>query len=431
MNKFVTSLQKVLMPIANKMNKNNYIKAMRDGFMLALPFTMTGSILTALASMPFLADIFSESTLQMINTFVAPSSVYSNSIYSLFVVVGISYSLAKTYGINKIHCAMTALVSMLITIPTSIITESGEVVEGALSHSQLGSSAIFTAMIMAFVITELYRWAVNHKLTINLPSSVPASIQDSFTSFIPSTLCMVFALIICAAFKQTSYGTIGAFLFTMLQQPLSVLGNSPIAAIVAGVLNNIFWFFGLHGQTLVSSIFSPFWKPAAAENIAALAAGKALPNLISSGFVNTWIWFGGWISIPLLIALWLYRKKRKDWKEVMKISAVPGFFNIYEPLMFGLPLVLNPFMLIPMILTPLISGTVGYLVTVAGIVPFSTGIDLPITIPLGLNGILGSNDILTGVIQLLCVPVLVAIWYFFLSVQDKSERESGVYTDEA
>ncbi|MPM76357.1 PTS system oligo-beta-mannoside-specific EIIC component [bioreactor metagenome] len=140
--------------------------------------------------------------------------------------------------------------------------------------------------------------------------------------------------------------------------------------------------------------------------------------------------YGYWISIPLLLALFFYKKKRKDWAEVAKISLIPGLFNIYEPLMFGLPLVLNPFMLIPMILTPLISGISAYLATVAGIIPYCTGVALPITTPMILAGMLSTNSITGGLLQLLLIPLLAAMWYLFLSIQDRSERASGLYHEE-
>ena len=430
MNKFIESMQKFLLPLANKMNRNRYIRAMRDGFVLSLPYTMVGSILTSLISMPFLADVISEQTLTIVKTFVSPTSVFSNNIIAIFVVIGIAYSLANHYKINPLHTTVVSLVVYLMTLPISVTTQAGEVVLNVIPMSELGAKAIFTGIFIAFTTTEIYRWAITHKLTIKLPDSVPGSIQDSFTSFIPAGFAMFYGAVLRAVFAATSFETLTGFIFKMFQQPLSLLGNSVPASLFAGVLNNIFWFFGLHGQTMVGSVFSPFWNAASAENIAALEAGLVLPNLISKSFVNTFMNYGYWISIPLLLALFFYKKKRKDWAEVAKISLIPGLFNIYEPLMFGLPLVLNPFMLIPMILTPLISGISAYLATVAGIIPYCTGVALPITTPMILAGMLSTNSITGGLLQLILIPLLAAMWYLFLSIQDRSERASGLYHEE-
>ncbi len=431
MNKFIEALQRILMPIASGMNKNRYVRAMRDGFVLSLPYTMVGSILTSLFSLPFLADIMSGTLLAQIKSFVAPTTIWSNSIISLFVVIGIAYSLAKEYKMNPLHSSMTSVVMFLITCPSFVADANGTVFNNALGFSYIGAKAIFSAIIMAIIGVEVFRWAINHKLTIKLPDSVPASIQDSFTSFIPAGIAMIVAIMIRQGFTFTTQGNLTDFIFYWVQAPLSGLALSYPSMLIYGIGINLFWFFGLHGQTMVGSVFTPFLTASGTENIEALAAGQALPNLINGGYSRAFIAFGFWISVPLLIALFLYTKKHKrtDWKEVMKISLIPGLFNIYEPLMFGLPLVLNPFALIPMLVTPIISHTVAYFLTVAKIIPYATGVALPITTPIGLAGILATNSIMAGVVQVLLMIPLSAMWYFFLSVQDKSERATGVYIE--
>ncbi len=424
-----TKIQEFLMNIAAKMNENKYIKAMRDGFMLGLPFLMIGAILTAIVNMPFMSGFVPEHVLSAISEFVAPSAAYTSYIYSLFVVVGIAYNLAKINKVHPLNCSFMALVCMLITIPPVAFTEAGEAVYDVLPFYSVGASAILTAILCAFIFTELYCWLVKHNLTIKLPNSVPASISDSFTSFIPDLICILFALTICWAFKFTSFGTLNDFVFTILQMPLFSLGNSLPATIMAGVLVSAFWFLGLNGHALIYSVFWASWGPAAVENIAALASGQPLPNLINDGFASVWMMYGGWISIPLLIALWFYRKKRKDWGEIMKISLIPGLFNIVEPIMFGFPLVLNPYTLIPLLLTPIISCSVGYFCHAIGLIPYCIGIGFPLTTPLGLVAILETGSILAGAIQVVVIAILVTIWYVFLKIQDNAERTSGIYVE--
>lgn len=432
MNTFIDKLQRFLMPIASAMNKNRYVRAMRDGFVLSLPYTMVGSILTSLFSIPALENILGGTVLGAIRDFVAPTNTWSNSIIAVFVVIGIAYSLAKEYKINPLHGAITSLIMFLITCPSSITSTGGEVITNTLSFNYIGAKAIFTAMIMAIIGVEVYRWAINHKLSIKLPDNVPASIQDSFTSFLPAGIAMIVALIIRQIFLLTPQGNVTDFIFYWVQAPLTGLALSYPSMLIYGIGNNLFWFFGLHGQTMIGSVFNPFLTAAAAENMEALAAGQALPNLFSKGFSSPFIALGFWISVPLLLALYFYTKKHKrsDWKEVMKISLIPGLFNIYEPLMFGLPLVLNPFALIPMLLTPIISCTVFYFAMLTGIVPYATGVTLPITTPVFISGVLATNSIVAGLLQLLLMIPLAAMWYFFLSIQDKSERETGIYIEE-
>lgn len=431
MEKFMNFLQKILMPIANKLNANRYIRAMRDGFILSLPYTMVGSILVSLINIPALANIIPEGTLNAIKTFISPMSVYSNNIIAVFVVMGIAYSLGNYYKVNALHSAAVSLVVFLMQVPTSMTAaESGEVVANAISMDLIGPKAIFTAIFLAIISTEIYRWAVQHKLTIKLPDNVPASIQDSFTAFIPAGAAMLFGAVLCVVFASTPYNNMTTFIFTMFQAPLTKVTTGLGGTLIAGIFLNLFWFFGLHGQTMVSSVYRPFWDATAAENLAALEAGLPLPNLVNRSFVFCFVYLGFWIAIPLLIALFIYRKKRKDWAEVAKIALIPGLFNIYEPLMFGLPLVLNPFMLIPLILTPIFSTLVGYFATVAGIIPYTTGIAMPMTTPIGIAGMLATNSITAGLIQIAMVPFLTAMWLFFLKMQDKAEREQGIYVEE-
>lgn len=431
MNKLMTILQKILMPVANKLNANRYIRAMRDGFILSLPYTMVGSLLVSIINIPALANVMPENVLNAIKTFVSPMSVYSNSIIAIFVVIGIAYSLGNYYKINALHSAAVSLVVFLMQVPTFMTaSESGEVVANAISMDLIGPKAIFTAIFLAIISTELYRWAVQHKLTIKLPDNVPASIQDSFTSFIPAGIAMLFGAVLCVGFASTSYGNMTNFIFTMFQSPLTKVTTGLGGTLIAGIFLNLFWFFGLHGQTMVSSVYRPFWDATAAENLAALEAGLPLPNLVNRSFVFSFVYLGFWIAIPLLCALFIYRKKRKDWAEVAKISLIPGLFNIYEPLMFGFPLVLNPFMLIPMILTPILSTLVGYFATVLEIIPYTTGVAMPMTTPVGLAGMLSTNSLMGGLIQIAMMPILTLMWLFFLKIQDKSEREQGLYIGE-
>lgn len=430
MEKLMEALQKVLMPIANKLNTNRYIKAMRDGFVVSLPYAMAGSILTAFLSVPIFADWFGEGTMAAVKTFMNPANLFSNSIIAVFVVIGIAYSLAKSYKLDPLHGAMVSLVCFLITCPSVITPEGGVDINNVIDMGYLGPRAIFTAIIMAILSVEIYRWAINHKMGIKLPDTVPESIQNSFTAFFPAGLTMIVALIIRQLFMFTAQGNFTDFVFYWVQRPLTGVALSFPSMVLQGVLINLFWFFGLHGQTMVSSVFRPFLTAAGTENLEALAAGIPLPNIFSGTFQHVWTSFGFWISVPLLIALWFYRRKRKDWAGVTKIALIPGLFNIYEPLMFGFPLVLNPYMFIPMIITPIITTTVGYLATLSGIVGIPTGVGLPIVTPVFFSGVLGTNTLMAGIIQLLMMIPLSMMWYLFLTIQDRAERQSGMYVEE-
>lgn len=415
-------LLKVMNPVAAVMNKSKHLKAVRDSFILILPFTLVGSILTAIATLPYIERVLSPSVASAIAAYVAPASTYSSGIIGFFVSIGIGYFLSQQYNVNPINGAMISMVNFLMQVPFALATAGGETIANAVALSNFGPNATFTAIIMGICSVKIYRFVLQKNWTIKLPESVPPIIAESFTCFIPALLAMLFGLTVNFIFSLTGFGTMTGFIFSMVQKPLSALGTSFLATVIVGIINNLFWFLGLHGQSLVFGTMSAFWAPLNAENVAAMTAGEAIPNLMSSSFVGSNITLGGWISVPMLLAIFLY-KKRKDWTELGKLALIPGIFNIYEPLMFGFPLVLNPMTLIPMILTPILTTSIMWGVMRIGLVPYCTGVILPGTTPLGLVGLITTNSLWGGVVQLLIIPLLTVMWYFVLKVIDKSEGQ--------
>lgn len=414
-------LQKVMTPVANTINKSKHLKAIRDSFILILPFTLIGSILTAIATFPYLNEVLDEQILMFITTFVAPSSTFSSSIIAFFVVLGIGYFLSQQYEVNPINGAMIAMVNFLFQIPFQLFTKGGDSISNAISLTNMGPNATFTAIIIGIMSVEVYRFVLQKNWTIKLPDTVPPIIAESFTCFIPATFALLLGLTVRLGFSYTDFGSITDFVYKIVQLPLSGIGTSFGATVFVGIMCNLFWFLGLHGQSLVFGMMMPFWGPLSAENVNAMASGTQIPNLMSSCFVGSNVTLGGWIAVPMLIAIFAY-KKRKDWLELGKLALVPGLFNIYEPLMFGFPLVLNPFMLVPLVLTPIITTSVIWGSMAIGLVPYCTGIQLPGTTPLGLVGVITTNSWMGGLIQLLLIPVLTMMWYFVLKVVDKAEQ---------
>lgn len=168
----------------------------------------------------------------------------------------------------------------------------------------------------------------------------------------------------------------------MLQQPLTSLGANLSATIIVAMLINLFWFFGLHGHVIVGSVMVPAWTAQTAENLAAFQASTTLPNITTTQFTDFFVTNGSFVSILILISLLFIFKKRKEWQNLGKIALAPGLFGVYEPLIFGLPVMLNPILFLPLILTPVITSVISYLAFSTGLVAFTTGVTLPYTVPL-------------------------------------------------
>ncbi|MDT2601105.1 PTS transporter subunit EIIC [Enterococcus hulanensis] len=430
MKKLTALLEKYLLPFANIFSKNRYLVAIKDAFLISLPFTIFSSMFTAIANIPFLPNIFGEKAITQFQAFVSPTFSLTMGVISFIVAAGIGYSLSNHYNVNPIYGAIVSLISFIMITPMTTATEAGEQVLNVLPLSEVGAVGMFAAIIMSIIATEIYRYAIQHNWTIKMPSSVPKLVSDSFFSFIPIAVALIAAFAIRMIFEATPFETVNNLIYQVLQKPLTSLGTSLPATIIVGILVNLFWFFGLHGHVIVGSVMVPIWNAQSFDNLAAFQAGKELPHLVTGQFTDFFVLNGGYLSIPVLISLLFLFKKRTDWNDLGKIALAPGIFGVYEPLIFGLPIMLNPIMFIPLVATPIITTTLSYLAMNLGLVPFTTGVALPYTMPLIVSGAIVTNSIRGAILQIVLLIILTFMWYVFLKVldnQNKMEMEQTVH----
>lgn len=413
-------LQKYLMPIANKVSNNNVLQSIKDAFLISLPFTMLGSLVLALVNIPFLEKIVGSEAVSTLQAFQSPLQNVCFNLITIIIVFGIGYSLGKRYGLKPAFTAVTSFVSFMIVTPISTVEETNYYLV-----SNFGQASIFTGLIIAVLSTMIYKLVIKKNLVIRMPDSVPEMVTDSFNSLIPACVSVLVFFIVYVVMANTSFGTLNAFVYAMVQKPITALAGNMVSFIIAGLLCNLFWFFGLHGNNLVyNSVLAPIFKSLSLENLAAFGAGETIPNLLSEEFA---FYFGGFngsfIAYPVLICIFLFFRKRKELKELGKVSLIPGIFAIYEPLVFGLPLMLNPIYLIPMLLTPVIDTLIAATFMTTGLCGFCTGVSVPWTCPMILSGIITTNSIMGGVVQLIQIIVTTALWYVFMKAAFKIEDE--------
>lgn len=411
---FAEKLQQYLMPLANRIGKNKYLQAIKDAFLISLPFTMFGSLVLALINIPYLEKLLGSEQLAGIQAAAFPIQNVTFNVITLMVVLGIGYSLGQRYELKAIYTAMCSLVGFLIVTPVAGLAEGGN----GYALNSFGTMSIFTGILMSILCTEIYRLIVTKGMVIRMPSSVPTMVSDSFISLIPVGAVIIVSFLIQVIFRWTPFETANGFVYQMIQIPISRIGSSFPAFLIAGILCNLFWFFGLHGNSIVyNSVLSPIYKSLSMENLMAFQAHQALPNIITEEFA---FYFGGFngsfIAYPILICIFLFFRKKEDWKKLGEVALIPGIFSIYEPLVFGLPLMLNPALLIPMLLTPAISCTIAYVFMYLGLCPLCTGVSVPWTTPMVLSGIITTNSLMGGVVQLITIGVLTGMWYVFLKM---------------
>lgn len=417
-------LQAYLLPVANKIAKNRYLQAMKDAFLISVPFTMFGSLVLALANIPYMEKLMGADAVAAFQSAIGPIQNVTFNLIAVMVVLGIGYSLGKHYELNEIYTAICSLAGFLIVTPIVELADGGN----GFALNDLGTMSIFTGIIIAILCTEIYRLIVKKNMVIHMPDSVPPMVADSFLSVIPVAVVLLVCFAIQFLFAKTSFGTLNGFVYKMIQVPISKIGTSFPATMLAGALCNLFWFFGLHGNSIVyNSVLSPIFKTMSLENLAAFQAHQSIPHIITEEFA--W-YFGGFngsfIAYPILICIFLFFRNKKEWKNLGEVALIPGIFSIYEPIVFGFPLMLNPMLLIPMLLTPAVSCAIGYIFMYTGICPPCTGVSVPWTTPMILSGIITTNSLMGGVVQLITIVALTALWYVFLKMLYKQDEKAVV-----
>lgn len=253
-----------------------------------------------------------------------------------------------------------------------------------------------------------------------MPDSVPPAVAKSFAALIPGTLTLTVFLALHAFLTAVVKVNLHDVIYEVIQAPLVGLGASLGATIIALFFIQILWFFGLHGQVLVNSVMDPIWNTLNLENLEAFQAGEAVPHIISKSFIETFtVGLGGSGMTLAVVLIMAFVLKKKMYKDVGRLALGAGIFNVNEPVIFGLPIVMNATILIPWILAPIAVTILNYSVMAMGIVPAPTGVSVPWTVPVFFSGMMATNSILGGILQLVDMALVALIWYPFLHVLDK------------
>lgn len=231
-------LEDILLPIADNLNNNKYLSSLRDGFMVALPLIIFGSIFIVIANFPFLDKILSESQFSAWQAMVGPASESTLSIMGLYVIIGIGYKLTEKNGFESIYGAVTALSSVLILTPQVF-----EKTEGVIPVEILGAKGMFLGIFVSIISCEIYSYLCQKEITIKMPNGVPTQVAKSFSALIPISVTLSVILIVRILISFTPFDTLQNFIYTILQQPLTELGSGLTATIIAVLLIQIFWFF--------------------------------------------------------------------------------------------------------------------------------------------------------------------------------------------
>ena len=414
MKKMEDFFNQKLQPVFTRLGNNIVLKTVMNSLMMLLPITLVGSFSILLSNFSFLGTFGKQ--LGMIGT-------YTNSLMGVFIAFSITYCYLKLKNNSQaVVGGVLSLVTFLILTPLKEFPGEGEAVVQTIvvdTLSYYGSMGMFTAIIFGMLVGLIYQFIIKKNWVIKMPDSVPENIAAGFSGLIPGIVILLFATVVAFLFSLTPYGSVHALIYSILQQPLTSLGGTFGGLLVVAVLSQVLWFFGIHGSMVVLSVMLPIWMPLGMENLAAYQAGQELPNIISTAFFTTYTPGGFGISTAMMLLL----AKSQRYKTLGKLSIVPAAFNITEPIIFGMPLVLNPIFAIPFVLSNVIGLSIAYLCTVTGLVPILIGVSTPTGTPIIVSAFLQGGWKI-AVLQVLLIVVIAAFWYPFVKVADKIELKA-------
>ena len=335
-------LEKVFMPLAERIGRNKYLIAIRDGFLLSMPLLIVGSFFLLIANFPipgwtqFWGRFFGEN---WTSYFSKPTDA-TFSIMAILAVIGIGYSFSEQMKVDKLFGAAISLVSWFLIMPYEILFE-GKTVTG-IPLGWVGSKGIFVGIICAFAAVHIYSWVDKKGWVIKMPDGVPPTVEKSFAALIPAGVSLLVFFLINVIFGMTPFGNAFNFVFVILQTPLLKLGNTLPAMVIAYIFLHFFWFFGINGGSVVGAVFNPILQTLSAENLSALQAGQSIPNIISQQFQDLFATFGGAGStLSLLIAMLLFCRSKRV-KELGKLALVPLCTGIAIP--WTMPVIVSGFL---------------------------------------------------------------------------------------
>lgn len=400
---------------ASKIQQNIYMQAISNGLMSTLPIMIIGAFSTLLSSM----QVGSYQTfIAPIKAFIALPATFTTNALALYAAFSIAYRLATLLDQEGMIPGFVSLFSFLVLTPITSF-EVGELNVNALTFDWLGAKGLFAAMIVGIVSARLYVFFVDKNFTIKMPDGVPPTISKTFSGLVPAVFVAIIFTVISAIWAQTTFGSFHQFVYTILQIPLQSLGGSIWSICIALLIMQVLWVFGIHGAIVVLAVIRPIMTALDLENLAAYQAGEAMPNIVTGSF---WGMYANLSPMLGLIIVLLFFTKSKQFKVIGRLGAPGSIFGIHEPLIFGLPIVMNPILAIPFIISPIVCVVLGYLLTITNILPIPIGMQVPFGAPIFLSGLLQGSWKL-GLIQLLMVPLSAAIYYPFVRILDKKNLE--------
>lgn len=366
------------------------VVALKDGLLYTMPLSIVGSVFLLLANFPVQAVVDWLSSMGWMDPLNQAYGATFN-ISALVAVVGIAYEYVKKEGYQALNAGVLGFVVFLITTNSFVVSESGEIVSNVIDKTWTAGQGMITAILIGLIVGWVYSWFMKHDIRIKMPAGVPEGVANSFTALIPALAIITGATLVYSFFKFVLDTTFIEAVYTVIQTPLQGMTDSLGGVIMMTFLTPFLWWFGVHGSTIVGGIMGPLLGANALANQAILDSGMALTienggRIVTGQFIDQFITVTGSGLTIGLVTYMIFFAKSKQCKELGKLGGVPGIFNINEPILFGTPIVMNPFLALPFIGMPVLSGIITYFALATGLVPLFSAITVPWTTPPIISG---------------------------------------------
>lgn len=408
-------------PSALKFVNMKGIVALKEGILFTLPLLMVGSIFLLISSFPYQPVVDLINNLGWMEAFNQVSGATFN-ISAIVAVVGIAYSYAKNENVEPLSAGFLGFVCFLITLRSNVESESGDIVSNIINKTWTAGQGMIGAIIIGLIVGYVYSLFINKGITIKMPDSVPSNVSSSFAALVPGAVLIAGSAIIFQIFNSFDT-TFIEFIYKAIQAPMQGVTDSLFGIILYCTIATIFWWFGVHGGSIVTGIMGPLLLSNLTANQAIVDSGQALTvsngaYIVTDQFTAIFINLTGTGTTLGLVIFMAFLAKSKQLKELGKLSFIPSIFNINEPVIFGTPIVMNPFLFIPFVLTPTVVGILMYGSIYFGLVPPFSGVTVPWTTPAIISGFLLGGWRM-ALAQVVILGISCAMYFPFIRKVDK------------
>ena len=440
MEKFQALMMRYFVPLATKINAQRHVSAVRDAFTLAFPLTMAGSLVVLINYVFLSPDGFVASILHLdkfIPNLVEYQEIFNpivngtTNIMAIIIAFLTAYELARIMGGDEVLSGITSMASFFILYPAAQEFKNGGM---GLTSSYFGAQGLFVALFIGLIVAELLtKMGNNEKLRIKMPDTVPPAVAKSFNILFPIMIVLALSGLLNFFILKISPDGIQSLIYNAIQAPLVSLGSSMGTILTFVVVQQFLWVLGIHGPNTLSALRSVMFTEQGLVNLEYVVAngtawGAPYPVTwagINDAFGNIG---GSGATLGLIIAVFIAGRRNKAQYQICKMSFLPGLFNINEPIVFGLPIVMNPIFVVPFILSPIVCNIMGYLcIMVFKIIP-PIAYTVAWTTPGFLIPFLGSgaNNFMALFIGFVCLAVSTLIYLPFVMANSRAVEEAQV-----